>query len=165
MTELTAQLARALPSETHLTVVCGTNQSLQRQLQRRYEGQANLHIRGFVRDMATLMDSADLYLTKPGGISVTEAALKNLPMVFVDAVAGCETYNRLYYTRSGGARTAVDVPELTRVCLELLRNDDQRERMAQALAKLPKENAAQLIHRFLLDYHRTKPQDEDALLP
>lgn len=163
ITALTAQLARTLPSDTHLTVVCGTNQSLYRQLQRRYGGRANLHIRGFVRDMSALMDSADLYLTKPGGISVTEAALKNLPMVFVDAVAGCETYNRLYYTRCGGARTAADVPELTRVCLELLRNDDQRAHMAQALAKLPKANAAQLIHRFLLDAHRTKPQDEDAL--
>ena len=40
--------------------------------------------------MALLMDSADLYLTKPGGISVTEAASMRLPMVFIDAVAGCE---------------------------------------------------------------------------
>lgn len=148
ITQLALYLTQGMSQATHLTVVCGTNQALQRQLQKQYRALDNVHIRGYVRDMAGLMDSADLYLTKPGGISVTEAALKNLPMVFVDAVAGCETYNRLYYTRCGGARTAATVPELARLCLGLLEQEEELEQMRQALAALPKENAAQLIHAF-----------------
>lgn len=141
----------ALPPDCHLTVVCGTNQSLQRQLLRKFSGQKNFHIRGYVRDMATLMDSADLYLTKPGGIGVTEAALKNLPMVFIDAVAGCEEYNRLYYTRNGGAKTAASLEELARLCRDLLADDAKRLRMEQQLRTLPKDNASQVIYRYFRD--------------
>ena len=40
-----------------------------------------------------LMDTADVYLTKPGGISTTEAAVKGLPLVLMNTVGGCESYN------------------------------------------------------------------------
>lgn len=153
MLSLTNRLT-ALPQACHLTVVCGTNQSLQRQLLRKFSGQKNIHIRGYVRDMATLMDSADLYLTKPGGIGVTEAALKDLPMVFINAVAGCEEYNRLYYTRNGGAKTAASLEELARLCLDLLADDAKRCRMEQQLQTLPKDNASQVIY----DYFRAATQ-------
>lgn len=147
---LTNRLAAQL-EDCHLTVVCGTNQSLQRQLLRKFSGQKNIHIRGYVRDMATLMDSADLYLTKPGGIGVTEAALKNLPMLFIDAVAGCEQYNRLYFTRNGGAKTAASLDDLARLCQELLRNDAKRIQMEEQLRELPKDNASQVIYRYYHD--------------
>ena len=94
------------------------------------------------------MDSADLYLTKPGGIGVTEAALKNLPMVFINAVAGCEEYNRLYYTRNGGAKTAANLEDLARLCQNLLKNDARRIQMEKHLQELPKNNAAQVIHSY-----------------
>ncbi len=143
-----ARRLTALPDDCHLTVVCGTNKNLQRQLLRKFRNQKNFHIRGYVRDMATLMDSADLYLTKPGGIGVTEAALKNLPMVFINAVAGCEEYNRLYYTRNGGAKTAANLEDLARLCQNLLENDARRIQMEKHLRELPKNNAAQVIHSY-----------------
>ncbi|MDO4517291.1 MAG: glycosyltransferase [Bacillota bacterium] len=154
------ELARrftALPEDCHLTVVCGTNRGLQRQLLRKFAHQKNFHIRGFVRDMSTLMDSADLYLTKPGGIGVTEAALKNLPMVLIDAVAGCEEYNRLYFTRNGGAKTASTPEDLARLCQNLLENDAKRIQMVKRLQELPKNNAAQMIHSFFLQQSGEAP--------
>lgn len=88
------------------------------------------------------MGSADLYLTKPGGISVSEALVKNLPMVFIDAVAGCEEYNRIHFIRSG-----VTVSKLTDVCLSLMRNDEKRKTMKTKLRKFKKRNLAQIIFR------------------
>ena len=76
--------------------------------------------------MSRLMDSADLYLTKPGGISVTEASVKTLPMVFIDAVAGCEEYNLRFYLSVGGAATEKEIPELAALCAELLTNDEKK---------------------------------------
>lgn len=37
-----------------------------------------------MKDMSALMDSADLYLTKPGGLSTSEALAKALPMVLFE---------------------------------------------------------------------------------
>lgn len=68
------RIGRDLPDDQDLTIVCGTNKQLYRRLQRRFYDVKNVHVRSYVKDMALLMDSADLYLTKPGGISVTEAA-------------------------------------------------------------------------------------------
>lgn len=149
ISKIALRLAHWMPEDWHLTIVCGTNKGLYRQLSRQYGQQKNFHIQGFVRDMSTLMDSADLYLTKPGGISVTEASLKNLPMVFIDAVAGCETSNRLHYLNAGGARTADTPKDLAKVCLDLLASQEKRTEMSAALARLPKENAPQVIHETM----------------
>ena len=85
---------------------------------------------------------------------MTEAALKNLPMVFIDAVAGCEEYNRLYYTRNGGAKTAANLEDLARLCQNLLENDAKRIQMEKRLQALPKENASQVIHSYFLEQQK-----------
>lgn len=142
---LTDTISRRMGERCDLTVVCGTNRRLYKKLEKKHAGDPRIHIRGYVDDMPSLMDSADLYLTKPGGISVSEAAEKELPMVLVNAVAGCEEPNLRYFLAAGGAATGGNVEELTAVCLELLSDDEKRSKMAAALAARAKCNAAQCI--------------------
>jgi len=146
MKKLLDKLSTRLPEDWELTVICGNNTKLANRLKDKYKDFKNLHIRGFVKDMGTMMDSADLYLTKPGGISVSEAALKKLPMVFIDAVAGCEEYNRIHFNRKGGAKTGATVGELTDVCTMLMQNEARRNRMQESLFALESRNAAKIIY-------------------
>ncbi len=146
MKRLAWLLSYRLPEDAEMTVVCGTNRRLQKKLQRRYRENPQIHILGYTQDMSLLMDSADLYLTKPGGISITEAAMKALPMVLIDAVAGCEHYNRFYFLRKGGARTGAYSMEISRVCVALLEDEGKREAMCRSLAAMPKDNAAAIIY-------------------
>ena len=95
------------------------------------------------------MDSADLYLTKPGGISTSEAAVKALPMVLVNAVSGCEEYNLRYFVKSGLADTATQPEELAGLCLRLLSDPHRLEAMGAAGKKLPRKNSAELIYASL----------------
>lgn len=92
------------------------------------------------------MDSADLCLTKPGGISCTEAAAKNLPMVFIDAVAGCEEYNKIYFIKNHTAKTAETVREIGAVCIDLLSKPRKLEKMSRNLAGMEKRNSARIIY-------------------
>lgn len=128
-----------------LSIICGTNGKLSSELIKEFGDCPNIHIYGFVKDISGMMDSADLFLTKPGGLSTTEAAVKKLPMVFVDAVAGCEEYNLNYFTSVGGAVTAEGPEELVQLCLDLLRCRDRLARMQAALEALPSQNAARMI--------------------
>ena len=146
MKKLTERLCRSLPKDADLTVVCGTNQSLCQHLRRKYRNHDRIHIQGYVEDMSKLMDSADLYLTKPGGISVTEAAQKCLPMVFIDAVAGCEEYNKIYFIHQQSAKTGKTVRDIADVCVELLSNPRKLEKMRIRLAEVEKNNAPQVIY-------------------
>lgn len=129
---LTIRLAQELQGDELLTVVCGTNKSLYRRLCRRTAGNPHVRILSYVKDVSGLLDSADLYLTKPGGISVTEAAEKRVPMVLIDTVAGCEDYNLHFFVGLGAARTAPTESETCGVCLQILRSDAERNAMAAA---------------------------------
>ena len=153
MKKLTRQLSRRLPENADLTIVCGTNRSLEKKLRRRYRSQDNIHVLGYVENMSRLMDSADLYLTKPGGISVTEAWVKALPMVFIDAVAGCEEYNKIYFIHKRAAKTGKTVRDIADVCLDLLSKPRKLEKMHLNLAAGEPCNAAQVIFGEMNQHH------------
>lgn len=147
--QLMDRLSYTLPRDVAVTVVCGTNRRLCASLTKRFAGRPQIRILGFTDQISRLMDSADFYLTKPGGISVTEAAVKELPMAFVDAVAGCESYNMHYFIKRGGAVTA-DTPEgLADICTQLLMDDQRRNRMAQSLGALHIGGGAEKIYQIL----------------
>lgn len=143
--ELAGRLAKDLPPRTELTIVCGTNQDLCQKLQNDHNGHEHIHILGYTNNMALLMDSADLHLTKPGGISTTEAAAKGLPMVFIDAVAGCERYNLQFFLKKGAAVTEKNPTKLARLCVALLNDPSQRERMSKAARDLKLDPGAKVV--------------------
>lgn len=116
-----------------LSIVCGTNERLQNKLEALCAGDPRIHVHGFVSNMSELMDSAELCLIKPGGLSSTEAAVKKLPMVLIDAVAGCEAYNLDFFLRCGGAATADTAPGLISLCVSLLDSPHTLDLMAASL--------------------------------
>lgn len=152
MKQLTEALSGRLEPNWEISVICGTNQRLRQELEQKYKNHPNIHVHGFVKDMGALMDSADLYLTKPGGLSTSEALAKALPMVLIDAVAGCESYNLRYFTAMGGAVTAPSVEELTQLCVELMKNHQRREIMESALLSHRYTDSAQCIFQVMRDW-------------
>ena len=152
MKQLTETLSQRLEPNWEITVVCGTNQKLRRELEQKYESYPNIHIHGFVQDMSALMDSADLYLTKPGGLSTSEALAKALPMVLINAVAGCESYNLRHFTAMGGAVTASSVEALPGLCVELMKDHQRREIMESALLSHRYTDSAQCIFQVMRDW-------------
>lgn len=133
MKRIVALLAKDMPPDAEITVICGTNKSLRRRLTKRYALFDRVHIIGYTDRIADYMAASELYLTKPGGISTTEAATMALPMVLVNAVAGCETYNLRYMTELGGAVTARKPAELAALCLSLLEDSATRACMKKSL--------------------------------
>ncbi len=146
--KLVAAFDAALPEDVVLTVVCGTNQRLYRALNKNQD-HCRIRICGYERNVSLLMDSADLFLTKPGGISVTEAYFKELPMVFVNAVAGCEAHNLRYFTDRGMARSADSVKDIAGTCVSLLRDDQARREMEKRMHDVHKKNPAEQICQSL----------------
>lgn len=145
MEELTELLQEQMDDSMELSIVCGTNEKLCHALSELTENDHRIHVHGFVTNMSELMDSADLYLTKPGGLSVTEAAVKDLPMVLINAVAGCEEHNMNFYLGCGGAVTAGNTEELVARCISLMKNPDQLQAMALKLSPVAEKPAAEVI--------------------
>lgn len=133
----------------HITVVCGNNQDLYKSLTEAYSGNSRIHVRGFVMNMSELMDSADLFVTKPGGLSSTEAAVKHLPAVYINTVGGCENCNLRFFTERNCAVAADTVQQVAETCINIIRDMDILKEMTAALNKLPECNAAEEIWKVI----------------
>lgn len=142
-------ISKGLTEDMELSVICGTNKLLQRKLEKKYRQSEKIHIVGYTSQMSLYMDSADLLLTKPGGISITESAVKKLPMVFVDAVAGCEQYNIDFFVKMGAAVTSDSAKELAEQSIRILESDMQRKKMEDALQNYQYLGGAKIIFKEL----------------
>lgn len=72
----------------------GRNESLKNEIDKRYKNSEHIQAVPFTKDINLYMNSADVLLTKPGGLSSTEAAVANVPMIHVNAIPGCENEKR-----------------------------------------------------------------------
>lgn len=149
MEELAQLLDQQLPAEDQLVVICGTNEKLERDLEKDRLSDC-VSIVGFTREMDLYMDAADLILTKAGGLSTTEALMKRLPMVYINAVPGCETRNLEFMVSHGYARTA-DTPEaLTELVCSLLREPETLAAWRENLARAFPTPAVEKIYSYLM---------------
>ncbi len=124
-------------------VICGNNASVLGHLGKRYGSQVRLL--GQTDRMAEYLSACDLYFTKPGGLSTTEAAVMEVPLALLPPIPGCETRNRRFYTSEGMAE-AVEPNErdLQRV-LDLLNTPTHWERMGENQRRVIPKDAAQRI--------------------
>lgn len=171
MTAIVRNMAEKLTGNMEVTVVCGNNKRLYKKLSARYADSRRIHIRGYVKNISRLMDSADVYLTKPGGISVTEASVKKVPMVLVNAVGGCEQYNYDFFTETGAAITGKTVEELTDCCLTLLMNPEEGEKIGKVCGEtIACQGAKEIVGHLIGAYDNTSrclafrvPEDEAVI--
>lgn len=76
-------------------VVCGKNKKLFEDLSEKFAGSRAV-ILGYYSPMEELYAIADIFITKPGGLSVAEAARYNLPIVISHMLPGQEELNYSY---------------------------------------------------------------------
>ena len=153
--ELTEDLLIRLTSEQELTIVCGANEELFAKLERHFAHDPRIHIHGMVDYVPLLIHSADLFLTKPGGLSTSEAAACGVPMLLMDTVAGCEGHNLNFFLRQGIAVTADTPKHLADLAAALLADPGQLQKMARAARRWKGDTPSEIIYAFL---HRQKKQ-------
>jgi len=94
-------LVRELASLQNIKVlvVCGNNDELSNKLELEYRESKNIKVFGYYSPMAELYVVTDLFLTKPGGLSVAEALQNNLPILITHSMPGQESLNTQYLTK------------------------------------------------------------------
>lgn len=153
--ELTEDLLIRLTPEQELTIVCGANEELFAKLERHFAHDPRIHIHGMVDYVPVLIHSADLFLTKPGGLSTSEAAACGVPMLLMDTVAGCEGHNLNFFLRQGIAVTADTPKHLADLAAALLADPEQLQEMSRAARHRKGDTPSETIYAFL---HRQKKQ-------
>lgn len=90
--------------QVHITVISGSNIKLKEYFEENYKDlieEGKITIYGYHLEIATLMNKSDLLITKPGGITITEAISINLPIVVPYFIPGQEKENLKYIIDKG----------------------------------------------------------------
>ena len=139
----------ALPDDFQLIVITGRNQKLFDALEKEVKNSPKkTKLIFFTNEVEKYMKVSDLIVTKPGGLSITEAATVGTPMLFLDSVGGCETRNRLFFTAENWARAAGNADEMVELTCAMLRYGVHQDR--DALRAAFSRNAADVIAEDLI---------------
>ena len=91
------------------------------------------------------MACADLAVTKPGGLTVSECLAVGLPMVLIAPIPGQEERNADYLAEQGVALKAPDLVALEYKIAQLLRLPEQLKRMRENMRGLGRAGAARAV--------------------
>jgi len=105
---------------------------------------------GFTNEMHTLMAAADLVVTKPGGLTVSECLALGKPMLLISPIPGQEEHNAGFLMEAGAAWLAYDTIGLEYKVARLMADAPRRAAMAAASRALGKPQAAQAVLRQVL---------------
>lgn len=140
MHKIVRKLTADMPENGRVVAICGRNERLLETLSE--EKDPRLTALGYTTNVDEYMDAADFIITKPGGLSSTEAANKHLPMVFINAVGGCEGRNFDFFLKSGFAVGSEDADEVVTMATSLAHDPERLETMRQNLSKAFTTNSA-----------------------
>ncbi len=151
ISKLTSMLSQKLPENVELFVVCGTNEKLRQKLGAK-KFPKNVTILGYTDKMIYYSAAADVYITKPGGISSTEAAVLGVPTLLINAVGGCETHNCNFFTKKGSAKTSSKLKDFVDMTLYILDGDEELLKKCQETKDEFSKRSAKIIlnHYFNL---------------
>lgn len=138
-----------LPYGCQLVVLTGTNRSLFSWLHRQRFRHRVIAL-GYTPDVSKLMDLATLLVSKPGGLTTSEALAKHVPLVIVNPIPGQEAYNARFLLSQGAAVQAGSPRTVRQTVRDLLDNPEQLDALRHRSAELAHPNAALDIASLLI---------------
>ena len=143
-------------------VVCGKNKKLYLSLEEVIVQGRNLMIRfEFIDNVEELMSVSDLIITKAGGLTVSEALTKHLPLVIYKPIPGQEEENAHYVRHIGAGCIAGNEKELEQLLNRFLRHPEEIAKMrSKAAVALPGHSTERAVEEMLqLASNLKRPQD------
>lgn len=136
--------------DLQMLVVCGTNKSLFKKLNEK-STLKKMVVLGYVDNVDILMDASDCILSKPGGITTSEALAKGLPMIMIDQLPGVENRNVEFLLNNGAALLASKTFSIDETLHVLLESTERQENIQAAIKTLAKPNSTKNLCDFLIN--------------
>ena len=150
-----------------ILVITGRNEHLKTALEERvagYDTSIDIRIIGFTNIMNDILPAIDILVTKPGGLTTTEALLKSVPMVIPYYIPGQEGENLDFLTNCGVAIRTTNKFSIKSVIKVLLDNPDRLERMKENIRGIRKMNSSENIAKLSLEIFENYKVDYSSLL-
>ena len=128
-------------------VVCGNNKELFSRLKAKETELVKIF--GLVNNMDELMSVADAMITKPGGLSTSEALVKGLPLIFFSAIPGQEENNVRILSRYGIGMLGSDIESIIAEVKKLSSSNEYFHRAKENIKQLASPAAVSKIIQLI----------------
>lgn len=142
-----------------IIVVCGNNKSLMNRIESEYQRMPNdkeIVIYGFTNNIPNLMTNSDVLISKPGGLTVSEAIAKRLPLLIPYMLPGQEEDNAQFLSDSGIAMVIKNIDEINNIVDNLVSEtyilEEMKEKMDNIAENYSIDNIVKLGDELIEDY-------------
>ncbi len=148
-------------AEFQIISVCGHNQRLKKQIDR-MSLKHKIYNYGFSDKVDLFMDAADCIITKPGGLTTSEALAKGLPIVMANPIPGQEDRNVEFLLNNGAAVKVSSTYPVDEVICQIFTNKKRLDGLRQMVDILGKPNATAEFTKFILEIGKKARTDSEA---
>jgi len=148
----------ALNIDCQIIAVCGRNEKAKAKIDAE-ETKKQVLCLGFVDNVDQLMDASDCIITKPGGISISEALAKNLPIIIVNPIPGQEDRNTEFLLNNGVAMRVTETCPLDDVIFQFFFFPEKIENMKKNIQLLRRPNSTRDTCEFIITEYKNKSKE------
>lgn len=145
--EHTVNILDSVPHDFQIIAVCGNNAEAKARIDAMRTKKRLLNF-GFTDKVDLLMDASDCIITKPGGLTSSEALAKRLPMIIVNPIPGQEDRNTEFLVNNGAAMSVTATSPLDEVLYQFFDNPRKADIMREAISLISKPNSTRDICEF-----------------
>lgn len=142
-----------------IVTICGNNKKLKSQIDK-LEMKKTIYNYGYVNNVDIFMDAADCIVTKPGGLTTSEALAKGLPMIMNNPVPGQEDRNVEFLLNAGAAMKVSKTFPIDDAIYNLFINKERRKNLDGSIKSLQKPNSTMDLVNFIIDLIQNKQRPE-----
>lgn len=126
-------------------ILVGRNSDLKQTLEEKYAGNEHVRIVTFTKKVNVYMNAADVMISKPGGLTSTEAAVAQVPLVQLLVYTACEAPNIAFFASHGLSERAEDAADAAAKAVALARDKEKAAAMREAQRNTIAPDAADRI--------------------
>ncbi len=132
MNALVDRLLYRCGDDDRIICVCGNNLKQKKRIDRHYADLTIVKAIGFTDRVPLLMNACDVLLTKPGGLTSTEALNRNVPLVHTSPIKGLEDRNASFFHERKMSYSSSDPNEQAEQACRLCIDPEYRTAMLEA---------------------------------
>lgn len=143
--EICSALLKKQTGKLAVFVLTGRNAQMKQELDGRFSDVPALHTVSFTDKVNLYMNASDVMISKPGGLTSTEAAVSGIPFVQLLTYTGCEKKNIAFFSSHGMSAQAESPEDAAEKAAELIRDREKAEAMLLAQRRNASPEAARII--------------------
>lgn len=154
MERLIVELSKSITESDRIICICGQNKERKATLCKQFAEFQQVKVLGYTDQIALLMDCCDVLLSKPGGITSTEAIIRNIPLIHTAPIPGLEDKNGQFFHARNMSYYTTDTQKQVEIAIRLCNDLPFREKMLKSQRENANNRTCDMIVNILMEMVR-----------